>query len=304
MAREHARILCSIWRPGDDFRDRSPGAQRLYFLLLSQRELNNAGVMPLMIGKWSRCSAATTPDDIRDDLAELDEHRYVVVDHETEELLIRTFIRNDGVAKQPNILKNALRLAVQVESPTIRVALGQELLRIGDRGDALATALELDPNALDEHIAQVQAMASGKASHEGSPNPSAEGFPNPSSSPAGRGGGRGRGSVPSVGGSGGGDARARDDAPGPPPPAPQVDPTNPRCARHRDVPADDPGPNCRQCRDVRLAVEAAAGQNPTAAAAAAWRAAVDACTECDSNGKLELPSGALVSHHDAVRAAS
>ena len=64
MAREHARIQCSIWRPGDDFRERSPEAQRLYFLIVSQPQLNNAGLIPLMVNKWARCSAHTDASDI------------------------------------------------------------------------------------------------------------------------------------------------------------------------------------------------------------------------------------------------
>lgn len=90
-----------------------------------------------------------------------------------------------------------------------------------------------------------------------------------------------------------------DDAPA----APPIDPTNPRCARHRGIPVDDPGPNCRTCRAVRLDVEArhATAADPAAQDRArrdAWRAAVDACPDCDDNGKYQLPDGSLTRHHD------
>lgn len=289
MAREHARILCSIWQPGDDFRDRTPGAQRLYFLVLSQRELNNAGVIPLMTSKWARCSAATTVDDIEKDLQELEQHRYLVVDRDTDEVLVRTFVRNDGIAKQPNMLKSALRSARQIESAAIRAVLALELLKLGHR-DASATAYEIAPGSLpgtpNEGIAEPNANPSPTPVE----NPSSTSEKNPSVRPAGWGGvgEGGRGSA-SRGGQVGG---TREE-----PPAPNLDPDNPRCGQHAEIPADERGPNCRACAAVRRQVEAQPAVDPQAAVRAAWRAEVDACDECDENGKLELPDGSLARHH-------
>lgn len=142
MAREHARIHLGVW--GDeDFQDLDPAAQRLYFLLLSQKTINNAGVLPLHISKWARGSKKTTIDDIREALAELVAERYVLVDEHTEEALVRTFIRGDGIAKHRYMLKNALTVARQTESPNLRRALAVELRRLGNP-DADQVAAELD----------------------------------------------------------------------------------------------------------------------------------------------------------------
>ncbi|MGD9989393.1 hypothetical protein [Pseudonocardia sp.] len=303
MAREHARILCSIWRPGDDFRDRSPEAQRLYFLIVSQRELNNAGVIPLMVSKWARCSAGTTVDDVEDALAELEQSRYVVVDRETDEVLVRTFIRNDGVAKQPNILKSALRIARQIESQTIRDALARELTRIPSR-DAFDTAVEIAPAVVQRHTdnpsgkgsADPSVDLSANPSHGPAANPSRGPETNPSPSPAGRGGGRGRGKgSSSVGGSVGG-TRERATTP---PAEPNLDPNNPRCADHAAIPATERGPDCRACQAVRREVQEHVADDVLAETArrAAWRAEVDACDECDENGKRQLDDGSLTTHH-------
>jgi len=304
MAREHARILCSIWRPGDDFRDRSPEAQRLYFLIVSQRELNNAGVIPLMVSKWARCSAGTTVDHVEDALTELESSRYVVVDRETDEVLVRTFIRNDGVAKQPNILKSALRLARQIESQPIRDALARELTRIPSR-EAFDTAVEIAPAVVQRPTDDPSRKGSDDPSNDPSRNPSNEPETNPfhgpetnpSPSPAGRGGGRGRGKGPSsVGGSVGG---TRERATTPPAP-PNLDPNNPRCGDHADIPATERGPDCRACQAVRREIgeHVADGVLDEAARRAAWRAEVDACDDCDENGKLQLPDGSLTRHHE------
>lgn len=133
MAREHARILCRIW-DDPDFRVCSPEAQRLYLLLLSQPALNLAGVAGLTLRRWARCCEATDTADIEKALADLEDHRFVLVDEDTEELLIRSFIRNDGVASQPYMMKAALRCAVQVVSPRLRRALHAELLRVDVSG--------------------------------------------------------------------------------------------------------------------------------------------------------------------------
>lgn len=278
MAREHARILCSIWRPGDDFRDRSPDAQRLYFLVLSQRELNNAGVIPLMVSKWARCSAGTTVADIEKALAELAEHRYVVVDHETDEVLVRTFIRNDGIAKQPNMLKSALRSARQIESPMLRVELARELVRLG-HPDAFETAAEIAPEFTGEAIAEPSSSPSANPS----PNPveeplaksSSTSEKNPSVRPAGWGGGGEGGGASRSGGGPGGNAQAR-------PPRPAA-----RCKQHAD---DEDPPPCGRCAAARRNAERWDAEQAEAEAAerAASRAAVEACSDCDENGMREF----------------
>lgn len=52
------------------------------------------------------------------------------MDEETEEVFVRSLIRNDGIWKQPNLLKNAREAASLVESPEILAALLRELMRI------------------------------------------------------------------------------------------------------------------------------------------------------------------------------
>ena len=307
MAREHARIMCSVWRPGDDFRERSPDAQRLYFLLLSQRELNNAGVIPFMASKWARCSKHTDVEDVERALAELEANHYVVVDRDTEELLVRTFIRNDGIVKQPNMLKSALRLAVQIESEKLRHALAYELVRMG-LPDTLATAAAIapkivrqasenpSPNPSTDPAQNPLANGSANPTSEPETNPSLTPEKNPSPSPAGWGGGRGRGKGSSSGGGSGGEEPA---------PPPNLDPDNPRCGDHAAIPATERGPACRACAAVRRQLEAAAatGDGPDAAARRAWRAAVDACPDCDENGMRELPDGSLTRHHSTLTGA-
>lgn len=149
MARDHGRVLCRIWTDAK-FLARSEPAQRLYLLLLSQPTVNNAGVQPLLIGKWARKGPTGDIEGIQKSLRELEEHDYVVTDHETEELLIRSYIRNDGGMKHRYIMKNALGCAKAVESPVLRSVLARELRRLG-RDDAVeaATSIEADLQSID-----------------------------------------------------------------------------------------------------------------------------------------------------------
>lgn len=143
MARAHARILVSIW-DDPDFQELSAAAQRLYLLLLSQDSLNNAGRILLTVKRWAAGCRETAPADIRRALGELDAARFVVVDDDTEEVLIRSFIRNDGIVKQPQMMKNALREALGVRSPRLRSVLAAELRKLR-REDAAFTAEQIDP---------------------------------------------------------------------------------------------------------------------------------------------------------------
>lgn len=129
MARDHACVYVSIW---DDpqFVELSCMAQRLYFFLLSQRDLTYCGLLPLRVRRWASRSADSTPDDVAAALAELDAARFVVADHDAEEVLVRSYVRRDGLFRQPNVLAAALREAMAITSPALRVALAEELRRL------------------------------------------------------------------------------------------------------------------------------------------------------------------------------
>jgi hypothetical protein len=331
MARDHGRVLCKIWQD-KDFRALSRTAQALYMQLLSQPNVNNAGVLPLMLSKWAKGCDEATSDSLVRDLAELVDDRFVVVDTDTEEVLVRSFIRNDGVLKQPNVLKNALRAAEAVESPTIRLALAAELRRTG-RADAARTADLLDPPEPDpvpvrkgsethrepfqNGSAPLQSdMMENPRSNPSGTLPDDETLPEPFADPCGVGEGVGEGeNLPSdVGWVGGarasaGDARdahTREETPtqntpqsdGPPGDA---EPSR-YCPRH---PIGSPDP-CRACQHARQNfdlwhVEHARQLAETAAterhhAAEARRAAIDACPLGCADRDGYRPDGRVCDH--------
>lgn len=131
MARSEARIQVTIWSD-PDFRRLSPGAQWAYMHLLSQPDLGWHGVVPLRVTKWARSANGLTPARLREDLAELGVAGYVVVDEDTEELLVRSLIRGDEIYRQPSLMHNAASTLPFVESPAIRAQIAVELTRVVD----------------------------------------------------------------------------------------------------------------------------------------------------------------------------
>lgn len=129
MASDFAPILRSIWSD-DDWRKLSVDAQHVYLLLLSHPDRNSAGVLPLTVRKWTRLSADLSSDRLRQALEELHQQSFVVVDENTEEVLVRAFIRRATVYKHIRMLANALREVSEVESDELRQALIQELSRL------------------------------------------------------------------------------------------------------------------------------------------------------------------------------
>jgi len=129
MARDHGRILSAIWSDRD-FLALGQEEQRFYMFLLSQPNLNQAGVLPVTVRRWSFAAADLSAAGVERLLAELDRERFVVWDQDTEELLIRTFVRNDKVYRQPKVMLAMVADAAEIVSSRLRMTLLAELDRI------------------------------------------------------------------------------------------------------------------------------------------------------------------------------
>lgn len=129
MARDHARLYVHIWTD-PDFIELSSVAKLIYLQLFSQPKLAYSGVLDLAAKRWAMAHPDLDLAAVRSALAELDAARFIVVDQETEEVLVRSFIRRDELWKQPNVLRGALRVAFEIVSPILRAALARELRRL------------------------------------------------------------------------------------------------------------------------------------------------------------------------------
>lgn len=129
MARDHARFLTAIWRD-EDFRALSIAAQHAYFTLVSQEELSYAGRLDYRPGRIAALAKDNTPAKVTAAVKVLEGTRFVVVDRDTEELLVRTFVRHDGIIDRVNMGKALGRAMVKIVSTQLRRALLAELGRL------------------------------------------------------------------------------------------------------------------------------------------------------------------------------
>jgi hypothetical protein len=129
MASDHARIARSIWLD-EDFLDRSLPAQWLYMHLLSSPGLTFAGVLDWRPKRIAQRSQTATVEVIEAALAELQEYLFVLHDEDTEEVMIRSYARGDGLLKQPNMAVAYVKAFSLIGSRTLRSVAVYELHRL------------------------------------------------------------------------------------------------------------------------------------------------------------------------------
>lgn len=150
MARSHARVQVSIWQD-EDFRGLPVGAQRLYLFLMSQGNVTHLGILPMTLQRWAKAATGYEVEALRDDLRHLERAGFVVVDDQSEELLIRSLFRRDGVYKQPNVLRSAVVAARSIYSETLCISLLAEIERI-DLSDVSFDKVDLTQQALGDLV--------------------------------------------------------------------------------------------------------------------------------------------------------
>jgi hypothetical protein len=160
MPRSRANVQFSIW---EGLKGVSPLSKLLYHRLLTEETMTQCGVGALLVDQFAE--DVELPLDVIDEcLKELESKRYAFVDREAHRFLVRTLVRNDGIANVPNVLWAACRAAKMVRSAKLRRVLAAELRKLppkppdkvtrrknGSEGlyvypDPHATADEIDPD--------------------------------------------------------------------------------------------------------------------------------------------------------------
>ena len=127
--RNYAQLNIAIWND-DDFRALTPQAQHLYFLLLSHPTLSYCGVGDWRPSRIARMATGWEAADVERAGAELIDRLFIVVDEETEEFLVRTFVKNDPLMRQRNLGVSMARAFSLVASDGIRGVIVGELTRL------------------------------------------------------------------------------------------------------------------------------------------------------------------------------
>lgn len=141
--RQFAMLYLNIWTPGGEFGKLTGGAQRLYLYLFSQPDIAATGVIAYRPGRWAASARGLVRAEVAEYVQELADARYVLLDEDTDELLVRTYMRWAKVFTNPNLFRTIPALANEVASTAIRQAInvelsrGRKLLESGQRPDGL-----------------------------------------------------------------------------------------------------------------------------------------------------------------------
>ena len=127
--RDFAQIKLSIWND-DSFLDLSSDAQLLYFVLISHPTMNRAGVGTWHAGRLSGLCSSWSRPVVESAARELVDGRFIVIDEDTDEFLVRTFVRHDGLMKQRNLATTMAREFAAVGSRSIKGVVVWELRRL------------------------------------------------------------------------------------------------------------------------------------------------------------------------------
>lgn len=128
MARDRATINIDIWSDAD-FRDLTAGAQSLYFKLTSHPKLDYCGCVEFHPGRLAAMSREMTSGDVMIAAQELSDKWFCVFDQTTDEVLVRSFLRHDGVMRQPRLAVSASKAYGAIASNKIRAVVVHELQR-------------------------------------------------------------------------------------------------------------------------------------------------------------------------------
>lgn len=161
----YVRVVRSIWTD-PEWLDLTSTQKLVYLQLISQPNVSKCGVLPFVPRRWAHMHPDLSADDLIDALSALEDKRYVVVDRDTEEILIRTYLRYDEAWKQTNGTRGIQIEAQEIMSKRLLDAVIDEYEQASgnpwhkgndkacdnpcDEGNdkACATPLSLSPNPL------------------------------------------------------------------------------------------------------------------------------------------------------------
>ncbi|WNM74490.1 RepA-like replication initiator [Gordonia phage BearBQ] len=188
MPRDHARTKVDIWGD-DDWLDLTVDAQMLYFTLYTSAGLSLCGSGDWHPGKLCNRASDWTLDRITTAAAELSRGLFLIIDPDTDEYLIRSWIKHDGLWRTPNMAVSVSNARAELASRILRGVVVFEVQKLADS----------EPESKSWEKPAVQKMLTQKAvDPAGLPpfNPGPNGGSNPTSNGASKGGSNPYDSVP------------------------------------------------------------------------------------------------------------
>lgn len=129
MARDHARVNLDIWND-PDFRALPMSAQHLYLVLWTHPDLTYCGSIDWRPARLSGLTEGADRTGIEEAAACLQARHFLVVDEGTEEALVRSWIKFDGLMKQPRMAISCVTAYGAMGSDTLRKVVVHELTKV------------------------------------------------------------------------------------------------------------------------------------------------------------------------------
>lgn len=133
MSGEYGKLYKRAW--GDaDFKALTAHEQLQYLKLISQPDVSMAGILTHAAMRWAGQTADLDAEDIERALEGLECKRFIACDHDTQEVLIRSYIRNDEGWRSPLTMKGIRAAVERILSTKLRRIISAELAKIDTSG--------------------------------------------------------------------------------------------------------------------------------------------------------------------------
>ncbi|MBB3040170.1 hypothetical protein [Hoyosella altamirensis] len=155
----YVRILRAIW-VDDNFRAIPASAQHLYFMILSDPRLNRLGITEWRPRRLASRASDLSVEVIEDAAKHLQHRRFIILDEDTEEVMVRSYIRHDRAWKVPNHSQKYIEDFVKTDSPKCRETVSAELRRLRAEDDQPAREVWVKLSALADWESEKPQVAS------------------------------------------------------------------------------------------------------------------------------------------------
>lgn len=127
--KNHAQVNLDIW--GDDpFLDLPPHAQHLYFVLWTSPQLSYCGTGEWHPGRIASRAKGWTPAAVEQSAVTLSTELFLIVDTDTNEFLLRSWIKHDGLWRGPNMAVSMANARADLASRTLRGVVVHEVKKL------------------------------------------------------------------------------------------------------------------------------------------------------------------------------
>ncbi|MGJ9405278.1 hypothetical protein ACHABQ_03000 [Nesterenkonia aurantiaca] len=154
MARDRAKINTGIW--GDkDWKSLTMAEQWLYTTILTRPDLNHVGVGDWRPRRLSKLAVGISAEQVEEAAEGLQAKLFILVDDESEEVLIRSFLKHDGVLQNPNLGASIKSAYDSVVSSMLQEVVVHELHKLSERDPDLPAFTSVKSKA---HLAALMRM--------------------------------------------------------------------------------------------------------------------------------------------------